>query len=163
MSFFDIIKYDYEEKIYGDRPNYTFERMILRQIETIIKCESIIIYLITDDFEGFKKELSKYGDVDLFFKELSDEEHRNNNVAAIQLKMFDYFKNYINNTDLSPEEIVKKSNNFSNWIVDSKTICYFNKVKDEIDGLEKLDKLKLELEEIVKNKIIMQSNQTKCK
>ena len=163
MNFLDIVKYDYEEKLYGDRPNYTFERMILRQLETIIRCEDIIVYLITNDFEGFKKELSKYGDVEMFFKELSDIEHRNSNVASIQLKMFEYFKNYINTKDLSPEDIVIKSNSFSNWIVDSKTICYFDKVKEEIDGIEKLDRIKPELEKIVKSEILKQNNQPKRK
>lgn len=161
MNFLNVIKYDYEEKLYGNRPDYTFERMILRQLETIIKCESIVIYLITNDFEGLKKELSQYGDVDLFFKELSDEQHRNNNVASIQLKMLDYFKKYISITDLSPEDIIKKSSIFTTWIINKDRLCFFEKTPSEIVNINKLDEIELKLNEFIKERLIQIKNKHK--
>lgn len=161
MNFLNVIKYDYEEKLYGNRPDYTFERMILRQLETIIKCESIVIYLITNDFEGLKKELSQYGEVDLFFKELSDEEHRNSNVASIQLKMLDYFKKYICITDLSPEDIIKKSSIFTTWIINKDRLCFFEKTPSEIENINKLDEIELKLNEFIKERLIQIKNKHK--
>lgn len=87
----------------------------------------------------------------------------NSSIVKIQIMAFEFFKNYISSSNLSPEEIMKKGTKFSNYLVNKKRLCFFGKSPEEVEGAEKLDEIEKELNEFIKEAIIIATEPAKRK